>query len=166
MRAAARAFVVVAALLVWTTWGARVRVVGAAPDPVLVVIVAVALLRGAEPGAVVGAAAGLGQDLAAGTPLGLHGLVGAVVGTGVGLARGSLYMESAWLPAALTFLVGGAAVLLEAALLGLTAVARPGAEALARLALVTGCYNMAVAPPIFALVRRMEAWLDRRETAG
>ncbi len=69
-----------AAVLLQTTVAPNIRVLGANPDFVLIVVVSVALLRGAETGAIFGFLAGTLVAVALLEPLGMSALVFVVVG--------------------------------------------------------------------------------------
>jgi len=73
----------------------RLRILGVAPDVVVVVIAAIAVRCGSETGAVTGFIAGLLIDLFLPTPAGLTALAYTLVGYGFGRA-GAGVLEQAW----------------------------------------------------------------------
>ncbi len=148
------------ALVLQITWLSG-PALGAAIDPLLVVVMSVGLLHGPEEGAVVGAGAGLLEDIMLGAPLGLGMLSGMCVGFGAGLGQQSIYVENMWLPglaaAALT-LVHQAVWLGTGHLVGLLNVSLPE---VARLVVLAACYNGIVAVPVFHGLRRLDGALVR-----
>ncbi len=90
-----------AALLLQTTVAPNIRILGASPDFALIIVVCVALLRGAEVGAVFGFLTGVLVGVALLEPLGMSALVYVVVGYFSGR-----YAETADLSAPVAPLVG------------------------------------------------------------
>ena len=90
-----------AALLLQTTVAPNLRILGASPDFALIIVVSVALLRGAQVGAVFGFLTGVLVGLALLEPLGMSALVLVVVGYFAGR-----YAETADLSAPVAPLVG------------------------------------------------------------
>lgn len=90
-----------AALLLQTTVAPNIRILGASPDFALIIVVCVALLRGAETGAVFGFLTGTLVGVALLEPLGLSALVFVAVGYFAGR-----YAETADLSAPVAPLVG------------------------------------------------------------
>ena len=72
--------------LAQATLAPALRIADVAPDIPLIVVVLLALRRGAEAGCAAGFAAGLLQDVAAGGLLGVQALTKALVGFGIGAA--------------------------------------------------------------------------------
>jgi rod shape-determining protein MreD len=150
-----------AVLALEVTWLSDLRPGGAALDPLLVLVVSVGLLHGPEEGAVVGAGAGLMQDVVTGVPLGLGMLANLCAGFGAGLGEGRIYLENLWLPgiAAFALTIVRAAVWIGAGhIVGLLNVSP--AEAL-RVALLGACYNSVIAIPAFPWLRRLDRALQR-----
>lgn len=149
----------VVAGLVQVAWLARVQIAGAILDPLLVIVVAVGILRGAEYGGVVGLAAGLLQDLLGGGPLGVNGLAKMTVGFVSGLFERSIYIENPLLPAVATFagtLFTEILLLVVGAVTGLN-----GAAASASGALTQAVLNGALAPAVFRGIKGIEIRLAR-----
>src|SRR5205807_1402364 len=111
-------------LALQTTWLAGAGVGGAAPDPLIILIMIVGLFHGPEEGAAFGAGVGLLEDVVTGAPLGLGMLADLCVGFAAGLGVRIIYMENVWLPA-----------LGAAALSGLRVIVWVGAAHLAVLAI-------------------------------
>ena len=97
------------ALLLQTTVAPNIRVLGASPDFALIIVVCVALLRGAETGAVFGFLTGTLVGVALLEPLGLSALAFVVAGYFAGR-----YAETADLSAPVAPLVGVCAATLVA----------------------------------------------------
>jgi len=148
-----------AALVIQITWLSRLSPGGAVVDPLLVIVMTVGLLHGPEEGALVGAGAGLLQDLMTGAPLGLGMLAGVCVGFCAGLGERSIYVENVWLPglAAWVLTLVRNAVWIGAAHLAGLLTASP--LDVARITLLAACYNGLVAVPIFQGLRRLDAAL-------
>ncbi len=161
-RALAYAGAVALAGVVHAAWLVRLRVAGAAPDPLLALAVGVGVLQGAERGAVVGAAAGLLQDLlSGGGPLGVYGLSKLVVGFGSGLFERSIYLDNPLLPAVATAagtVVSEVVLLAVAAVIGLAL--GPWPTELARIAAQV-VLNSALAPAVFRGIRILEGRVRR-----
>ena len=151
---------VLTALLLQTTVLARLPLPGGAPDLLLVLVVAFALVEGQLSGAVTGFAAGLAGDLVADHALGRGALVLAVVGHVTGLAHDERgYERSAVQRLAVVALSAVAATTLfavEGLLLG-----DPRATVPAYVRALTGApYDVALAllvvPGVALLVRRLD----------
>jgi rod shape-determining protein MreD len=153
---------VVLAAVVHAAWLARLRVAGAAADPLLALAVGVGVLQGAERGAVVGTAAGLLQDLlSGGGPLGVYGLSKLVVGFGSGLFERSIYLDNPLLPAVATAagtVVSEVTLVILAAVIGLAP--GPWPAELARIAAQV-VLNSALAPLVFRGIRVLDARVRR-----
>ncbi len=150
-----------ASLVLQITWLSRAGLGGAVADPLLIVVMVVGLLHGPEEGALVGAGAGLLQDVMTGTPLGLGMLAGVCVGFCAGLVERTIYLENVWLPglaaSALT-LVRNAVWIGIAHLVGLLSASPLD---VVRITALAACYNGIVAVPIFHGLRRLDAVLVR-----
>jgi len=145
------ALVVAVALLLQVALVADLRVAGAMPDVMLVVVVAAALTGGADRGATYGFAAGLLYDLVLDTPFGLTPLTYALVGYVAGLAAGLVQRTSGWWPVLLAAATGAAQVGLYTSLGNLIGVAYPFDDVPA-IALVVGAgAALGVLPALRAL---------------
>jgi rod shape-determining protein MreD len=87
-------------VLLQATIAPQVRVLGASPDLVLIVVVCVGLLRGPEIGAIFGFLAGLASAAAVFGPLGLSSLVLVIVGYLAGRYRETADISSGLAPIA------------------------------------------------------------------
>jgi rod shape-determining protein MreD len=130
-----------------------VVVLGGAPEPLLVVVVGVAILAGPEPGAVAGFVAGLSVDLLVLTPFGLTALVWCLVGWGTGLAVDRLVRRSWWIPPVAVAVASMAAVLLFA--LGAAVLGAAHLTTLDRMSVAVGVglMHLVLAVPILHAVR-------------
>lgn len=129
----------------------RLRLVDGRPDLVLVLIVACALVRGPEAGAVWGFAGGFLQDLLSGHALGLEAGLKGVLGFLLGLASGAVLLEGILLPFGATVAATGIHALLARGLAELVGVPLgPGSwQGLG----VAACANGALAPLAFRVFR-------------
>lgn len=148
VRFAALTALVLVALLLKTIVTPAVAIAGYRPDVLTLVVVAVALMEGADSGLRFGFAAGLAQDLISGgnALVGLWAIVLMAVGYGAGLAKP--YLASSQQSAAI--LVAGAmaaAATLGYGILGkLFAVIGASWPQVASATLLVGLYSAAVAP--------------------
>lgn len=139
--------------LVEATLGYRLDAGGGRANVVLVMVVAWALLRGVEEGAVVGAAGGLALDLVSGTPFGLHtallAAIGAVCSLGEATRGGGLTL---FFSAVLATVAYHAATVLVLQVLGRET---PGFVRLVSILLPTVVMNSIATPIVFILARRL-----------
>lgn len=147
-----------AGVVIQTTFAAGLRVGGVAPDFMLLLAVAAGLATGPEAGAFIGFGAGLLADLSfATTPIGLYALAWCLVGFGVGWLRLNVLSEARLVEPVVGFLasVGGIAVLLVVgALAGQSDLTAGGHAWLVRVAVVEAVWNAVLAVPVTALLRR------------
>lgn len=91
--------VVVLMLVVQTAVLSRLRIVGVAPDTMLLLAVCAGIVGGPERGVVVGFVSGIAFDLfLVTTPVGLSALVFALMGYGVGLVAEGTVRSAWWIP--------------------------------------------------------------------
>ncbi|MDR2403680.1 MAG: rod shape-determining protein MreD [Spirochaetaceae bacterium] len=102
-----------AAAMLQSTLLSRLAVYRAVPDIVLGIIVYMAYTHGAMTGQITGFCSGLILDFLSAAPLGLHALMGTMIGAGLGLMKGSFFLDPLFLPTALC----AGATLLKALLL-------------------------------------------------
>lgn len=153
------------AVVVEGSWAWRLGWQGGAAEPVLLVVLALALRAGPEAGALAGFAAGLLQDLAGGGPLGLGAASKLVLGFVAGLLSRTVVLDSLWAAAALA--AGGTLLVRSSELLLLWLTGSPlPPETWFRGATVSACYNGLVAPLVFAGFRRAERWRRRPRRAA
>lgn len=146
------------AVVVQLTVFVDVRVLGVAPELLLLVSVLAGVSAGPERGATVGFAAGLLWDVWLPSPLGLAAITFAVVAFVAGSAEAGMFHDSRTQIVALAALGSGAGMV-GYALLGELVGERGLVDLeLVRVALVVGVLNGLLALPVFPLVR----WALRR----
>ena len=159
----AAALLFVAAILQVSIFS-QVHVLGGVPDVLLVMLVAVALLRGAVLGACGGFFAGLLVDTATLGKLGLTSLVLTVAGYWVGRygeTTGRDRAHAPFLSVAVVTVLYSFGLLLVHFVLGERAPAGPVAKGL----LPAIVLNLILSAPVYALVRRLLRPLDRGDYA-
>jgi rod shape-determining protein MreD len=104
-------------LAVQTTVGADIRIVGVAPDLMLLLAVASGLVVGPERGAVIAFIIGLSYDLVLQTPFGLSAFAYAAAAFGAGYVKLSVLRAPRWIPI-LTVAVASAGGIVVFALVG------------------------------------------------
>jgi len=148
---------VVVLLVVQTSFGADLRVLGVAPDLAVVVVICAAVNGGAEAGAWVGFWVGLAADLiSVSTPVGLYALTYSLVGAGIGASRTYFVGEARGLPP-LAALVGTALAVLAFVglgdILGQHQLLAGGRSWLIKVAVVESCWSAVLAWPVNRLYR-------------
>lgn len=151
------------AALVRSAWLARIPVWGASIDPVLPLVVAIGVFRGAEEGALGGVVAGWVQDLLSGAAMGVHVLSKLVVGFVAGMFEQSIYAEDPFLPAVATFLATLLGELVLMVVLVITGLAPLVWPRTLQALLAQGVLNSAIAPFVFRGVRAIERQIQRQE---
>jgi rod shape-determining protein MreD len=146
--------VLVAATVVHQTLFAALRFGDVAPQILLLVAIAGAIVGGSDQGAVIGFFCGLLTDLFLQTPLGLSALAFSLVAFAVGTVQSSV-IRSAWWISPLTAFVASAAGIIVYALLG--AIVGQGQfvrPVLLVVALAAGGVNAVLAP----LIVKVMSW--------
>jgi rod shape-determining protein MreD len=150
--------VVVVALVVQESVGADLRVLGVAPDLLLLVTIAAALVGGVEMGTWTGFAAGLLADLSmTTTPVGLEALSWCLVGWAVGSLRTRVLTDArATQPTvAAAATVGGLLLFLVIGeLVGQTDLVAPGRSFIIKVVVIEAAWNAVAVIPVAALVGR------------
>jgi len=149
------------AAVVQVTWLSGFHPGGGGVDLLLLVVMSVGLLHGPEEGTLIGAGGGLLQDVVNGVPIGLGLGANLCAGFCAGIGEGRLYLEDIWLPALAGFaltLVRNAVWIGIGHLAGVVSVAP---LAVARVVVLSACYNGVVAMPVFYWFRRMDRALER-----
>ena len=157
-----------AVILVQTTLGSDIRVLGVAPDLMVLVTVCAGFAGGAEAGAWVGFWAGLIEDMfLTSTPVGLSALTLCLVGASIGALREGVLEERRMLIPAAAFAGTVAAVLMFVGIgdvLGQSQLLDPGRSWLVRVALVEATWSAVLAIPaaiVYARAARGSAGVDR-----
>ncbi|MBA3348427.1 MAG: rod shape-determining protein MreD [Actinobacteria bacterium] len=151
--AAALAVLVFVGALLQATFFSTVHVLGGTPDVLLLVLIAIALLRGAVTGAIVGFCGGLLLDVLTLDTLGVTALVLALAGYWTGRYGETTGRERAHAP-----IISVLVVTIVVLLLGFFLHFLIGEEVSARRALVESMVaglglNLLLGAPVFALVR-------------
>jgi len=151
---------VLACLVLQSTFLASFAPYGLTPDLILILVVSIALVRGYWEGAVWGFLAGLGLDMISSGYLGFHALTKMVVGFFFGLAEEKVFKENLLLPAVALFL----ATLAHELLFFILAAFYRQLEvnffsALRRIILPLSLYNAILAPFVYV---RLLGWYQSR----
>lgn len=145
----------VGAVVLETTFGGDLRVLGIAPDLMLLLAICGGLVCGPTAGAWIGFFAGLLADLTlTTTPLGLSALAWCLVGWGIGTLRAYLLPDGRAARPAIAFLSTIGAVLLfliVGELVGQTELVAPGRAFVIRVLVVEGLWNALLAIPVVAV---------------
>ena len=104
----------VGALVLHTAVSPQLRVLGVAPDLLLLLGITAGIVAGPHRGAVVGFTAGLLADCFLQTPFGLSALCYSLVGYGVGTFQTTILHEARWIPAATAVAASAVGVVLFA----------------------------------------------------
>lgn len=155
--------VIVVTLVLQRTVLDGIRIDGSHPDALLVIPIVVALMGGAERGAVVGFFTGLLADAFLPTPFGMSAMIFTLTGYSVGAIRESIE-PAMWWAAPVAAAAASALAVIAMAVLG-TLLGQPEMlhESLAATAVVVAAFNGLFAP----LARPVLAWASvRREREG
>ena len=145
--------VVVLALVVQTSVLDRIRLVGVAPDLMLLLAIAAGVAGGPERGAVTGFLSGIAIDLFLQTPVGLSALAFSLVGYVVGMIGEGVLRSAWWIPLTTALVATAAGEVLFAmagAVVGESQLMRPHLAAVAAIAAVL---NAVLAPLALRMVR-------------
>jgi rod shape-determining protein MreD len=154
VRAARIGLLLTSCVLVQTMVLPEVRVFHAAPDLVLVAVIAIAYHSDPETGATSGFVGGFLMDLFLRTPLGVSAIAFALVGYAVGALRSGVLHATRWMP----FMLGGVGGLIGGSVyLALSALS--GQEGLITgrsltVLVVSALLDAAIAVVVFPIVRR------------
>ncbi|MDQ6782622.1 MAG: rod shape-determining protein MreD [Actinomycetota bacterium] len=150
--------VLLVAVVVQTTLASDVRVIGVAPDLMLLVAICAGLVAGAEVGCILGFLAGSSADaFLTATPFGLSALTYCLIGFGVGVLRNNVMRDSWLLAPIVTFVATVAAVVGFVAfgdVVGQTGPSAAGSSWVIRVALVEGVWAAALSIAVHPLVAR------------
>jgi rod shape-determining protein MreD len=159
IRRLARDLVVIAAAvalaaLLQVTVAVDFTLLGGAPDIVCIALVSIALLRGAEVGAVAGFVAGFLLDALAGQPMGLSSFVYTAVGYGAGRAGENVADHA---PVRPLVAIAAGTLLARAGIVSLGAMMGSSAsvgEVLSIAAVPSSMIDVLLAIPLYPLLRR------------
>jgi rod shape-determining protein MreD len=145
------------ALLLQVTVLARLSILGAKPDLVLVAVVCFALSDGPGVGMGAGFGAGLVADLLGSHTLGLLALVLCVVGYAGGVVRSYSDRLSTFTPMVVVGVLTAVAVLAYAGLGALLGDPRIGGPPVTRSLVLTSLYDVVLTPFVFAAVTSLRS---------
>jgi rod shape-determining protein MreD len=147
--------VMVTALLLQSTMLARVQLLGAQPELMYLVVIAVAILEGPSDGAVVGFAGGMFEDFLLNQPKGITALTLTLLGYTVGLARQYIVSPSPLLPTLMV--LGGtfAGVVFDETVAILLNTLHTDAVSFFRTAALSAAYTALLTPLAYPLLRRV-----------
>jgi rod shape-determining protein MreD len=146
---------VLLAVIVQISGVQNASVLGGTIDFVPLVVAAVAIYAGSIPGAITGFATGLVLDMAIGQTLGLSSLVLTALGYGVGRYRDLRDPSHGLLPIPVAAAATAGYLLATAAVSFMLDVQSGVSALILREAAITVVLNVALALPLFALVRRV-----------
>lgn len=150
--------VLVVAIIIQTTLASDVRVLGVAPDLMLLLAICGGLVAGSEIGCVLGFLAGLATDVfLTATPFGLSALTYCLVGFGVGVFRNNVLRDTWLLAPMVTFaatVVGVGAFVAFGDVVGRIGPSAAGSSWVIRVALVEGVWAAALSIVVHPLVSR------------
>lgn len=153
------AVLVLVATVLQSALAADVRVLGVAPDLLLLLGISAGLADGAELGCLVGFFAGLCADVfLTTTPFGLSALAYCLTGYGVGMVRRNVLRDSWLLPPLVAFvatIVGVALFVGIGDVVGQTGPSASGGAWVVRVALVEGVWAAALSIVVHPLVSRL-----------
>jgi rod shape-determining protein MreD len=152
-RALLLAAVVVAGVVLESTLLAHLRLGGARPDVLVLVVIAVAMACGPATGSVFGFCAGLVSDLEFASPVGVSALVYAVIGFGMGAARMYVTSSRTWVHLLLAAGASLASVWLSGVVLRVFDLS--SWAFLARTGPWIALYNLLLTPFVYPLVRAL-----------
>jgi rod shape-determining protein MreD len=144
---------VVTGLVLETSVLGEATLVGAKPQVLLVITVALAMGEGPALGAGFGFAAGLASDLLTGLPVGLTAITYTIVGYAVGAIRAQIQTPTAWFPAAMEFAATFGAVLMYGALSLLLGQESVAGRSFVLNAVFAACYSALLTPFLYPIVR-------------
>jgi rod shape-determining protein MreD len=148
----------VVAVVVQSTFGDDLRLLGGAPDLMLLLAICAGLTGGPEVGAVTGFVAGLLADVTLSTtPLGLCALTWCAVGWGVGTLRTNLLPDSRTVAAAIAVVATAAGVvlfLLFGDLVGQSQLIAYGRSYLLRTTVIEAFWSALLVVPVLAVFAR------------
>lgn len=81
-----------------------IRVKGAAPDSLMIIVVSFALQTGSISGAIIGFSGGLIQDIIYGNSLGVYAVIYMLIGFSAGLVQDKMFIDYIFFPSAFAFL--------------------------------------------------------------
>ena len=147
--------ILITALLLQSTVFAEVRLLGAKPELIYLVVIVLAILEGPSEGAVIGFTGGMFQDFFLNQPKGITALTLTLLGYTVGLARQYIVSPSALLPTLMVLGATFAGVAFYETVAFLLNTLDADAVFLARTALFSALYTALLTPLVYPLLRRV-----------
>jgi len=147
--------VIASAILLQTTLFAEIRLLGAKPELLYLVTIALALLDGPAEGAVAGFFCGMAQDFMLNQPKGITALTLTLLGYAIGLGRTYIVSASPLLPTMLVALATFGGVVFYGTVSFLLGQLGTDFGYLVRVALLTGLYGGLLTPIAFPVIRRL-----------
>ena len=154
-RTLAIAAILITALLLQSTIFAEVRLLGARPELMYLVVIVLAILEGPSEGAVVGFIGGMMQDFLLNQPKGITALTLTLLGYTVGLARQYVVSPSPLLPTMMVFAGTFGGVVFYETVAVLLNTLHPDAVFFLRMALFSALYTALLTPIVYPLLRRV-----------
>lgn len=166
MRATATGLMILLALVIQSTWLQYIEFNGIKPNLILIIVISVALLRGAREGAVTGFFAGVLRDLMFGKVFGVGALEGLLLGFTVGVLNKRLYKENIVVVVLLTFIFSFCSGLI----IGLLNIVMGAQENILTLiktiVIVEAAYNSIASIFIYYIVYRVNGKITEIQTAA
>lgn len=132
----------------------HLRVAGVVPNFPLLVVITLALVNGADSGAVAGFAAGMVIDMLSDGPIGAWAFVLTLIGYTAGLVEASIFAEGWLLPFTAALLAGIAAEFAYLIVLTVLGVDLPFWRSLSAVVLPRGMYNAMLALAVYPWLAR------------
>ena len=147
--------ILVTALLLQSTVFAEIRLLGAKPELMYLVVIVLAILEGPSEGAVVGFAGGMSQDFLLNQPKGITALTLTLLGYTVGLARQYIVSPSPLLPTLMVAVGTFAGVLFYEVVAFLLGTLKADGVLFLRTATFSALYTALLTPIVYPLLRRV-----------
>ena len=154
-RTIAIAGIMVTAVLLQSTVFSQVRLVGARPELMYLIVIVLAILEGPAEDAVVGFAGGMFQDFFMNQPKGLTALTLILLGYTVGLARQYIVSPSPLLPTMMVLAGTFTGVVFYETVAVLLNTLQTDAVLFFRTAAFSAVYTALLAPIVYPLLRRI-----------
>jgi rod shape-determining protein MreD len=145
----------VTAVLLQTTVFSQVRLLGAKPELMYLVVIVLAMIEGPAEGAVVGFAGGMFQDFFLNQPKGITALTLTLLGYTVGLARQFIVSPSPLLPTLMVAVGTFAGVIFYETVAFLLGTLDVETVFFLRVALLSAAYTALLTPLVYPVLRRV-----------
>jgi rod shape-determining protein MreD len=149
------AAIMVTAILLQTTVFSQVRLLGAKPELMYLVVIVLAIIEGPAEGAVVGFAGGMFQDFFLNQPKGITALTLTLLGYTVGLARQYIVSPSPLLPTLMVAVGTFAGVLFYETVAFLLGTLDVETVFFFRVAALSAVYTALLTPLVYPVLRRV-----------